>query len=168
MAINLDGDVSNINIINNIINIRGTSLMSASGNLYGIYSIGAGNFINISDNVINMVGEALRTYGMYIQPDISGGYSNPGMNPMNYIISNNIITGVVDGSGSGGGIWGIQADSIINLTIFKNQLDLKSENFVYGIVVSDLVPSTASVEYTVSNVNISDNIIHLLFIYENI
>lgn len=159
MAINLDGDVSNINIINNIINIRGTSLMSASGNLYGIYSIGAGNFINISNNVINMVGEALRTYGMYIQPDISGGYSNPGMNPMNYIISNNIITGVVDGSGSGGGIWGIQADSIINLTIFKNQLDLKSENFVYGIVVSDLVPSTASVEYTVSNVNISDNII---------
>ena len=159
MAINLDGDVSNINIINNIINIRGSSLMSASGNLYGIYSIGAGNFINISNNVINMVGDALRTYGMYIQPNTSGGYYNPGMNPMNYIISNNIITGDVDGSATGGGIWGIQADSIINLTIFKNQLDLKSENFVYGIIVSDLVPSTASVEHTVSNVNISDNII---------
>jgi hypothetical protein len=121
---------SYVNIFNNTIIITGSDALSGSThNLHGISGEGASHYNNISNNIIEVYGEADYSYGIYIQSNWDGD-----SNPTNYIIINNTIKGDVEGKY----ISGIACDSLINLTISNNILKLKGKDLVYGIVLQDM------------------------------
>lgn len=131
-GIEITNGASHIMINNTNIHINGTETFGGYS-LYGILATGETSYVNIINNIISMNGNVPYNYGISVSCFYGDTYQIA-PNPNNYVINGNKISSNINNTYSAG----IYADSPINFTIKNNNLDLMSNNLIYGITITDM------------------------------